>query len=170
MTGIEEGDARRHGPLDHEVHRWDDARVAEVTARLTRRDFGSALPPVEPPAGAISVWPTWDEATTSGASLATKAWTSALATKVERALSHGVAVSCPACELPYDLPPATPLHETRCGVCRTKGLIGEPRMEQTASKRRVRCPSCDHAFTGPRGYAHLRCPACSLAVAPIELG
>ena len=96
------------------------------------------------------------------------AWTSSLATAIERSVIRDHP-ECPKCNMIYDLPPGTLLSSTRCGVCGSRGLLGDlgPPRGGPPDGPQVRCPGCSARFRAWRGSRHVRCPACAQAVAPI---
>ena len=115
------------------------------------------------------------------------AWTSALATAVERSqLAAAVQLSprmqetgaavdagCARCGARYLLPDGTPLGSTRCSGCGAMGLEGVTH-GAIGETEPGRCPSCSAQLRAPAITArehgpryHVRCPACGQAVRPI---
>lgn len=145
----------------HPLLAWPSGAIDDVIASLVGNTVvRRAVTPMRVPE------PSWVERSPSptGPRVA-KAWTSALATAIERGFSVGL--RCPRCALAYDLPAEVPLERTRCAVCQNLGLVGTPRTSPSTVTREVRCPSCAHPFLASALHAHARCDACGLAVVPV---
>lgn len=153
--------------LVHEPSYRDRSGLTDPSFAVPRRVTRAIFSPTTPPAAS--------------------AWTSALATAVERSqLAAAVQLSprmqetgaavdagCARCGARYLLPDGTPLGSTRCSGCGAMGLEGVTH-GAIGETEPGRCPSCSAQLRAPAITArehgpryHVRCPACGQAVRPI---